>query len=275
MMAIAVNKSLLKEYSRDERVVYLKNGDEFQIQLFNPETYTVGARVFIDDEPMAGIIVMRPGERLWLERYLDESRKFRFSTYEVEDGNPDVDNAIRKNGLIKVEFYREEKQKPVSVTWQNNSYTYPQWPFHSTGDFISKGLSSLTGDVVYSSSVSTSGCQDFGNTNLSSRICSLDADISESLTTSSADGATLYMNAEQPQMKETGRTEKGSHSSQEFRNVSIEFEDWSFRTETVRILPASQKPITQKDLQKTYCVECGRKLNPKFKFCPYCGTKCE
>jgi len=264
MMALAVNKSLLKEYSRDERIVYLKDGDEFQIQLFNPETFTVGAKVFIDNEPMDGLLVMKPGERVWLERYLDESRKFKFSTYEVEDGNAVVENAIRNNGLIKVEFYREEKRKPT-LTWQSDN-TYPQWPYSSTrlcstGDFVSKGLGSLTGDVLYSSQVTN---------------CSISGNIStSSLTGDASEPATLSMNMSEPLMKETGRTEKGSYSSQDFKRVNMDFENWCFRTETVRILPASQKPITQKDLQKTYCTECGRKLNPKYKFCPYCGTKCE
>ena len=263
MMAIAVNKSLLKEYSRDERIVYLKDGDEFQIQLFNPETCTVGAKVFIDNEPMDGLLVMKPGERVWLERYLDESRKFKFSTYEVEAGNAAVENAIRNNGLIKVEFYREKKEKPV-LRWQPDN-TYPQWPYSSprlcsTGDLISKSLGSLTGDVVYSS-LTTSNCSFSGNI---------------STTTMTADaGEPTTLNITEPVMKETGRTEKGSYSSQDFKKVNMDFENWCFRTETVRILPASQKPITQKDLQKTYCTECGRKLNPKYKFCPYCGTKCE
>ena len=267
MMAIAVNKSLLKEYSRDERVVYLKNGDEFQIQLFNPETCTVGARVFIDNEPMDGFIVMKPGERIWLERYLDESKKFKFSTYEVEDGNAAVENAIRNNGIIKVEFYREEKQKPVTITWQSDN-TYPHWPYssdklYSSGDFISRGLDGLTGEIVYTNNTVTSNQSFSGNISTSS------------LTVNAGKPATLSMNMTETMMKETGRMEKGSHSSQNFKRVYTKFEDWYFRTETVRILPMSQKPITQKDLQKTYCTECGRKLNPKYKFCPYCGAKCE
>lgn len=280
MMALAVNKSLLKEYSCDERVVYLKNGDEFQIQLFNPETCTVGARVFIDNEPMDGLIVMKPGERIWLERYLDESRKFKFSTYEVEDGNAAVENAIRNNGIIKVEFYREEKQKPVTITWQSDN-TYPHWPYSI--EKIS------TGDVVYGNPYTTTCSRELFSSN-SNKLFStnITASIDTAGITSkgiptkiyedSVDAATLSMsccNSEPRTLKETGRTEKGSYSSQDFKRVYTKFEDWYFRTETVRILPMSQKPVTQKDLQKTYCTECGRKLNPKYKFCPYCGAKCE
>ena len=72
---------------------------------------------------------------------------------------------------------------------------------------------------------------------------------------------------------ETGRIEKGSHSNQEFENVFIDFEYCSFARETIQILPESQKPYTDKDLKKVYCVNCGRKLNTKYKFCPYCGYR--
>ena len=53
----------------------------------------------------------------------------------------------------------------------------------------------------------------------------------------------------------------------------MEFSNWSFKTEYIQILPESEKPYTVSDLQKQYCPECGRKTNPKHKFCPYCGTK--
>ena len=55
----------------------------------------------------------------------------------------------------------------------------------------------------------------------------------------------------------------------------MEFEYWAFRTERIKILPESRKPYTSNDLKKVYCSNCGRKLSPKHKFCPYCGTKVE
>ena len=59
---IARNKSLLKEY--DNRTVYLKDGDEFQIQLFNPETEEIAARITINGTQLSNDIVIRPGERI-------------------------------------------------------------------------------------------------------------------------------------------------------------------------------------------------------------------
>ena len=47
---LAINKSLLKEYNNSgERIVYLEDGDEFQIQLFNPLSVTIGADISIND----------------------------------------------------------------------------------------------------------------------------------------------------------------------------------------------------------------------------------
>ena len=51
------------------------------------------------------------------------------------------------------------------------------------------------------------------------------------------------------------------------------FEYYPFSTEKIQILPSSQKPVTASDLQKVYCSNCGRKLNTKYKYCPYCGAK--
>ena len=55
MIAIAISKSICKEYSTYSysRVVYLENGQEFQIQLFNPHNFTIGAEIFINDEKLS------------------------------------------------------------------------------------------------------------------------------------------------------------------------------------------------------------------------------
>lgn len=62
---IAKNKSLLKEYTvNNMRTVYLKDGDEFQIQLFNPETEEIAAEISIEGSNLSNKIVLRPGERI-------------------------------------------------------------------------------------------------------------------------------------------------------------------------------------------------------------------
>ena len=73
---------------------------------------------------------------------------------------------------------------------------------------------------------------------------------------------------------ETGRIDKGSYSNQKLEHINIEFENWHFKKEVIKILPSSRKPYTSSDIKKIYCTNCGRKINTKYKFCPYCGTKC-
>ena len=75
MAKLAINKSLLKEFGND-RTVYLNDGDEFQIQFFNPYDYVIGARIKINGEMMSyNYLVLRPGERVWLDRYIDNAQK--------------------------------------------------------------------------------------------------------------------------------------------------------------------------------------------------------
>jgi hypothetical protein len=51
-------------------------------------------------------VVLKPGQRVFLERYLDEDRKFLFETYEVSDSKTNQ-RAIENNGLVIVEFFNK------------------------------------------------------------------------------------------------------------------------------------------------------------------------
>jgi hypothetical protein len=259
---IAVNKSLLKEYSNSEylRVVYMKNNSEFQIQIFNPYDYTIGADISINGKQMSNRIIIKPGQRIWLERYLDEARKFLFSTYEVENSH-EAKQAIRNNGLVSISFYKEKIYEPIHI------YTNQYNPFDYKLYNCDVNINAATVDNNYSLSSSATSAASYTSTSYTAQTLGLDnAYANKSVTrglNKSARNATI----------ETGRIEKGSHSNQEFENVFIDFEYCSFAHETIQILPESQKPYTDKDLKKVYCVNCGRKLNTKYKFCPYCGQE--
>ena len=103
---VAIKKSRLKLYNKDsvEPTYYLEDGSEFQIELFNPTTNTVLAKISIDGKAISQTgLVLRPGERVFLDRYLDVAKKFKFSTYTVNNTN-EVRQAISNNGELKVEF---------------------------------------------------------------------------------------------------------------------------------------------------------------------------
>ena len=108
---LAVNKSRIKIYNKqgDMPTCYLQKGQEFQIELFNPTTDVVLAKIILNGKAISqGGLVLNPGQRVFLERYLDIAKKFLFDTYEVANTN-EVKAAIENNGDFKVEFYREKQ----------------------------------------------------------------------------------------------------------------------------------------------------------------------
>ena len=277
-----MNKSLLKEFKKDnERVVYLEDGDEFQLQIFNDQTTEIGAKIYLNGEQIGNsYLVIRPGERVWLDRYLDKARKFKFSTYEVNGNNESVKRAIQKNGLVKVELYKKKEnyiwQQPILKTWEpdyaphiyycNQPYSTCTASVDSVSDNVNFSCSSLS-DLALNcdcDSISTP-C-----TSAASSTCT----IGSTSTFTNINGNVRGISSLHKSKKtETGRIQEGSHSNQEFDYVNMSFEYWAFDTETIHILPKSTKPTYSEDLQKIYCPHCGRKLKIKFNYCPFCGEK--
>lgn len=282
MMAIAIRKSLLKEtklsdssYSEGrgsdgstwaaasvsmKRAVYMNDGDEFQIQLFNPENVTVGCTIYINGKLMSQRkIVLRPGERVWLDRYIDTPDKLKFSTYKVGKSKA-AQEAIKNNGEIKVDFYKEQEIRPeIKLT----SISYDPWD-------IGKPLGDPIGVYNYSEPYSVCGASEI--------TCGLNSCVNSASAADLSDISTMFSSLQCSEDKvsrhiETGRVEHGGHSEQEFRNVNKEFEWFPYHSEEVKILPMSQKPVRPNDLKKRFCPYCGKKLKDTFKFCPFCGKE--
>jgi len=106
---IAVKKNVVKTYEVDEeKSVYLKDGTEFEIELFNPTKSVVLAKIKLNGKFInGGGLVLNPGQRVFLERFLEEDKKFKFSTYLVDNKNEIVEQAIKDNGVVEVYFYNE------------------------------------------------------------------------------------------------------------------------------------------------------------------------
>lgn len=276
---IAVNKSICKEYKTSEgnRTVYLNDGDEFQIQLFNPETVEIGVEIKIDGTPLSNTIILNPGERLWLERYTDKAKKFRFNVYTVDGESQAVQEAISKNGVIELKFYR--KRQPVQYVnthWTNPYSNKPTYPWNDNIIYCSDGAD-MHAKNFYSNDCTTISTSNMNTCFFTSEVTAAPTVLYSCGTTRSANGisdswASIESNSDSKEI-ETGRTGAGSHSSQKFQDVDIDLEYFSFRTETFKILPKSRKPYTASDAKKIYCSSCGHKLNTKFKFCPYCGAE--
>lgn len=287
---LAIDKSLLKEYSNNEysRIVYMDNNSEFQIQIFNPYTYTIGAVISIDNKSLGNTLIIKPGERIWLERYLSEARKFLFSTYEVSGTNSEVKKAIEKNGEIEIKFYKEKEKMyiPSSITYINSNPWFQPLKYDVTQPLkyevtcdAATNLynSNISADLSSHVSKGLGNVETFGFADdCSLELSSVKGTRSMSKTTlNNFKSQAKNISCKVDNKIETGRVEKGSHSDQQFYTMDIDFEYFPFSTEIIKILPTSQKPVYKNDLTKQYCSNCGRKLNTKYKFCPYCGAKVE
>jgi hypothetical protein len=259
---ITVNKSRLKVYNKESNIptYYLEKGQEFEIELFNPTKDTILAKISLNDNLISqGGLVLRPGERIFLDRYLDVAKKFLFDTYEVSN-TEEVKEAIKNNGDFKVQFFRETKTLPLT-TFRSTSWDTLTQPFNQ----YSRGTSNftdLTNVNLYNSSITDSlGSNITYSTN------------SLSLPKSSGEEKALRGRGFSKKL-ETGRIEKGSSSDQKLKTVNLEFECFPSHTVEYKMLPISQKINTSDDLNiRRYCTNCGAKLHKDHKFCGHCGTK--
>lgn len=286
MAKIAINKSLLKEYngSTNERIVYMEDGDEFQIQFFNPETCVIAVSISLNGKNFSNYLVLRPGERVWLERFIDSEQKFKFSTYEV-GASEEVKKAIEKNGAIELKFYKEVNYRtPVFINTSTTWYKSPSIPDYD----YSYSISCVSDDSAANSvKTNLSDCIETLRSSGAATMDSCDCEVSAASTVSASyycssstephEGKRIMARKLSANKSiETGRIEKGNHSNQEINYVSgYNFSYYPFAEELIHIYPKSTKPVFKSDLTKKYCSNCGRKLSPKtkYKFCPYCGEK--
>jgi hypothetical protein len=258
---IAINNSRIKLYGKTSEVptYYLQKGQEFQIELHNPTKDTIMAKISLNGNSIAqGGVVLKPAQRVFLDRYIDVAKKFKFDTYEVTNSSTNR-KAIEDNGDFKVDFYKESvpvNYNPIvtpSNDWWGGTYK--------------------------------SNC--FGVTNINNTTtCSVSNYSADNIPTMTFMDQNLERNIEPRSMLrrkkvlkskkniETGRVEQGSESKQTLTTVYINWEYTPFHSIEYKMKPVSQKVSTVGDIKvKRYCTNCGSKQKPNFKFCPSCGTK--
>jgi hypothetical protein len=228
---ITVRKQRQKQNGKN---VYLHDRTEFEIELHNPTNDSILAKISLNGNRISNSgVVLKPGERVFLERYLDEDRKFLFETYEVSD-NKTNQRAIENNGLVIVEFFNKMLFTNYGhlggYTYLNNQLLY------GSGSGIVNGNPTI---------FNTTG---LGNSNIIGNTSTSDAKI------------------------ETGRVEKGDKSDQEFGTSYEIFNTNVSWVKEWKILPFSAKDMTTKDLIKK-CGGCGTKVKDNYKFCPQCGNQ--
>jgi len=228
---ITVRKQRQKQNGKN---VYLHDRTEFEIELHNPTNDSILAKINLNGKRISSSgVVLKPGQRIFLERYLDEDRKFLFETYEVSDSKTNQ-KAIVNNGLVIVEFFN----KMIFTNYGHlGGYTY----------LNNQPLMYHSGTVNGSPNIFTT--TSLGNSSIIGNTSTSDVKI------------------------ETGRVEKGGESDQEFGTSYEMFNTNVSWIKECKILPFNTKDITTKDLIKKcsgcgtkvkdnykFCPQCGNQV---------------
>ena len=232
--------------------VYLKDSEEFQIELFNPLSECVLADIKLNGQPISKTgLVLKPGQRFYLDCFIDDNKKFIFSTYEVEQTLESL-NAINNNGKLEVFFYKEsvvsvrnwrDRFNTVIIERYYPSYpTYPYWtttPYYGTNTGnIGTGIGTTTNsfntygsNVNLTGSTTTTGSYNLGSNTMAQLNSTSNIPIAGSL--------------------ETGRIERGETSKQKFKEVDMDFDNYHISSVLLEMLPESRKPVELKMKKKS------------------------
>ncbi len=257
----------LKTYQGNE--IFLNNGDEFQIRLFNPLTEKIGVQLSINGKQSGNLLVLNPGEDVTIDRFIDDKRRMIFETYMYDESNPSAKRAVVNNGNIEIKFFKEHFQiNTVNPNWYySNTITNNGSPIYTTlGNTDSMG-------TTYTS------CNTVNNNFNSPGVFRCEADLSHQ----TLDFADDFVNdVQEPfksrskslkSLKETGIVSKGAKSDQNFKSVDVEFENFPFYQISYFLKPISEKNTSTREV-RDYCIQCHYRVrNNTWQYCPKCGNK--
>ena len=240
--------------------VFLDDKEEFEIELFNPLTVSVLADIKLNGQSISKTgLVVKPGQRIYLDCFIDDKKKFKFSTYEIENSGEALD-ATQNNGLLEVFFYKEDVitldnwQRKFDRIIVEKYYPYNPYPWHfrttnnpytvwyGTNSPTIGGscvTTNLTNSVIGTTTTSNAYYSSNNAVN-----CSYTSDVNVPY------GGTTVNNLFSVNNVETGRVEKGEKSKQKFTEVDIDFEKHYISSTIIQILPESRKPAEVKDVKK-------------------------
>ena len=228
--------------------VFLEDKEEFEIELFNPLTVSVLADIKLNGQSVSKTgLVVKPGQRVYLDCFIDDRKKFKFSTYEIENSGEALD-ATQNNGVLEVFFYKEDVitlnnwQRRFDRIIVEKHYPYNPYPWYNPYTIYgSGGVSTFT----------TNGSNALGTTT-TSNVYNSSNNINCSYT-SHVDLPNLNVagsnNMNSLKSIETGRVEKGENSKQKFTEVDMEFEKHYIASTIIQILPESRKPAEIKQIK--------------------------
>ena len=228
--------------------VFLEDKEEFEIEIFNPLTVSVLADIKLNGQSISKTgLVVKPGQRVYLDCFIDDKKKFKFSTYEIENSGEALE-ATQNNGVLEVFFYKEDVitlnnwQRRFDRIIVEKHYPYNPYPWYNpytiygTGGgstFTTNGSSRIWQSNVLGT-ITTSNAYYSSNNSYTSQVDLPNLNIAGSLSTNSI---------------ETGRVEKGEKSKQKFTEVDIDFEANYISSTIIQMLPESRKPAEIKQIK--------------------------
>lgn len=271
---ITAGKSRTKLFGSN---VYMPDNTDFEIELFNPSDETLGVKFKMNGKYISeSMLVLYPAKHMFLDRYLNENKKFKYITYTVDD-NAESKEAIAENGNIQVEFYREVWQ--TGVTNNTMKITTATSNINSFDGNCTTNLANIpsTNNTLYCSGMNNA------NQNIGTTFTSNGNGLFDTSYGYKADNNTLSNNvtkdwlSDEPKKEfteiETGMIAKGGKSETEFNNAIISFDTLPVAKFIFKILPLSQKPIEPKDLVVVCSnLNCRKKAKRDDKHCSGCGV---
>lgn len=277
-VVITKDRNELKMY--DGNIVYLNDGDNFELRFFNPLPEKIGVEIIFNGIKKGdSFLVLNPGQDVILDRFLDEQRKMLFETYTIDGGNSAAVEAIAQNGIINFNFYKEKKSYPIYKSPLNSnskpeniklkSSSFNDWNKTNKNSKIYEDNHTSNWSMDY---LGTANAVSTTTTTTDSYFSYVGLDLGD-VTTGNISNNYLNLKQDSINMVETGRIEMGDVSSQELKTVELQFDTIPFHTITYKMIPFSNKPKEIAEIRQ-YCPECGYRLRKaSWKFCPKCGEK--
>lgn len=94
-----------KQYSNN---IYLAKDSNFEIEIYNPNLHKISAKISYEGKLMSqNSLVILPGQRIFLDRFIDTDNKLIFKTYEISAQDPNAESILNNNGLLVIDFFQE------------------------------------------------------------------------------------------------------------------------------------------------------------------------
>ena len=149
---VSVNKNRLKIY--EDNKYYLSNNTNFEIELVNNDDKKYLVEIYLNEHSI-GSIVIGANSHNYLERYIDDNRKFQFNTFEI-DNVEETEEARERNGSIQIYFY------PQITAYPKTSFCYSSF---TNSPFVNIPVDSYYSSTYSSNTIETGRINEGENSN--------------------------------------------------------------------------------------------------------------